>query len=263
MNKIMKTSIKSFISIILLLVSLELTGQDIINFESVFSSGISIDYGIGNYSVKDEYISEEKYSGTLPYYNVEWVRFRNNNGYRLQFEYRKSTNIKNNNISAEVQQFAFNQDFIYPIGSFLLFSKNIYAFIGPSLQYYYYDINYNFVRPGTFIFPKSFGNQGSLGINATLIVQLNKKLFFESFIRSNLLSITGKLIDEDAHSKSSPRLLTIFSATKFDFDLSMRYYLIKKISFSFGYKFDLSRINKWEPYIAASDNLIISVHYKF
>ena len=259
----MNTCIKFFISIMLLLVSLESTGQDTISLVSVFPSGILIDYGIGNYSVKDEYISEEKYSGTLPYYNVEWVRFRNNNGYRLQFEYRKSTNIKNNNISAEVQQFSFNQDFIYPVGSFLLFSKRSYAFLGPSLQYYYYDINYNFVRPGTFIIPKSFGNQGSLGINATLIVQVNKKLFFESFARSNLLSITGKLIDEAAYRDASPTLLTIFSATKFDFDLSIRYYLIKKISFSLGYKFDLSRINKWDPYIAASDNLIMSLHYKF
>ena len=36
-------------------------------FQTVFSQTvISLQYGLGNYSVKDEYISKEKYSGTLP-----------------------------------------------------------------------------------------------------------------------------------------------------------------------------------------------------
>ncbi|MFC2096480.1 hypothetical protein ACFLQ3_02135, partial [Bacteroidota bacterium] len=130
--------------------------------------------------------------------------------------------------------------------------------------FFYYDLRYNFVTPGTYISPKTFGIIGSLGINSEFIYQINSKFKIEGFLRSNLLSFTGKKIDEEVYSnESSPTLLTVFTTTKLDFDLSARYYLFDKVSVSLGYKFDFSRINKWDPYIAASDNLIISLNYKF
>jgi len=192
------------------------------------------------------------------------VRFHDKNAYRLEFVQRNSTTIKNNNISAVVQQFVFNQDFIYPIGNFHLFSKKVYAYLGPSVQFFYYDLRYNFVEPGTFYDTKTFGIIGSLGINTEFIYRLNPKLNIEGFLRSNLLSITGKKIDAEIYDdESNPALLTFFTATKLDFDLSIRYYLLNKVSLCLGYKFDFSRINKWDPCIAASDNVIISLNYKF
>ena len=261
--KPMKTKATIIISTIALFVTMELPGQDTIDYKTVFPSGISVGYGQGLYSVKDEYISEEKYSGTLPYLNIEWVRFHNKNGYRLEFEYRNSTNITNNNMSAEAKQIAFNQDFIYPVSHFSLFSKDVYAYLGPSVQVFYYDINYNFVTPGTFITPKTYGLIFSLGINTEFIYQVNRKLSIEGFLRSNLLSLSGKDVDPAIYDNDSPPgLLTVITVTKFDFDLSIRYYLVNRISISLGYKFDLSRIDKWDPYIAASDNLIISLNFK-
>ena len=260
----MKNKAKIIISAISLIITLQTSAQDTLKHKTVFPSGIFLGYGQGLYSVKDEYISEEKYSGTLPYLTIEWVRFHNKNGYRLEFEYRNSTNITNNNISAKAKQIAFNQDFIYPIGHFSLFSKDVYAYLGPSVQVFYYDINYNFVTPGTFITPKTYGLIFSLGINTEFIYRVNRKLSFEGFLRSNLLSLSGKDVDPVIYDNDSPPgLLTVITVTKFDFDLSIRYYLVNRISISLGYKFDFSRIDKWDPYIAASDNLIISLNYKF
>ena len=248
----------------LLLLSLEITGQDTINHKTIFPSGISAGYGLGLYSVKDEYISKEKYSGTLQYINLEWQRFHNKNAYRLEFEYQNSTNISNNKITAEVMQFVFNQDFIYPIGSFPLFSRSVYAYLGPSVQFFFYDIDYNFAQPGTFISPNTFGIIGSLGINGELIYPVNKKLRIEGFLRSNMLSFSGKKMDEYKYAdESSPSLLSVFTATKIDCDLNIRYYLANRVSASIRYKFDLSRIEKWDPYIAASNSLIISINFKF
>ena len=119
------------------------------------------------------------------------MRFHNKNAYRLEFEYRYSSNISNNNISAKVGQFTFNQDFIYPVGNLSLFSRCVYAYLGPSIQFFYYDIRYNFVTPGTFISPKTFGIIGSLGINAELIYQVNNKFKVEGLLRSNLISFSG------------------------------------------------------------------------
>jgi hypothetical protein len=260
----MRTKSRVIISAISLIITFQAPAQDTLNFKTGFPSGISVDCGLGLYSVKDEYISKEKYSGILPYLNVEWVRFHNKNAYRLEFEYRYSSNISNNNISAKVGQFTFNQDFIYPVGNFSLFSRCVYAYLGPSIQFFYYDIRYNFVTPGTFISPKTFGIIGSLGINAELVYQVNNKFKVEGLLRSNLISFSGKKIDERKYEdESCPTLLPVFTATKFDFDLSVRYYLADRFSISLGYKFDFSRINKWDPYIAASDNLIISLNYEF
>jgi hypothetical protein len=259
----MKTRTNTIISSLAVLLALQSPAQDTINHKIDYPSGIFLGYGQGAYAVKDEYISQEKYSGTIPYYTVEWIRFKNKNGYRLAYEYWNSTNISNNNISANAQQFNFNQDFFYPVGNFSLFSKDVYAYLGPSAQLFYYEIYYRFVTPGTFISPTTYGLLGSLGINTEFICHLGNKLKVECFLRSNLVSITHKKIDKDVYANDpSPALLTLFTANRFDFDLSLRYYLLNRISLALGYKFDLSRINKWDPYIAASNNIIVSLNVR-
>jgi hypothetical protein len=49
----------------------------------IFPEGITQEYGIGNYAVTDEYISKEKYSGTLPYYKVGWANQHEDYVYHL------------------------------------------------------------------------------------------------------------------------------------------------------------------------------------
>jgi predicted transcriptional regulator len=86
----------------------------------------------------------------------------------------------------------------------------------------------------------------------------------EGFLRSNLVSFGGKKINEYKYTEeSSPALLTVFTAEKIDGDLNIRYYLAEKVSAYLGYRFDLSRIDKWEPYVATSSSVTISVNYTF
>ena len=63
------------------------------NYKTVFPAGFFIGYGLGSYSVKDEYVSKQKYSGTLPGFNGAWVRFHDKNTYRLEFDYFNSSKI--------------------------------------------------------------------------------------------------------------------------------------------------------------------------
>jgi len=259
----MKLRINILFYVVSSLITIQTLAQDTLTHKSVFPTGIALSYGQGSYSVKDEYISKEKYTGSIPYYSIEWVRFHNQNGYRLQFEYWKSTNISNNNVSAEVQQFNFNQDFIYPIGRFSFLAHPVYAYLGPSVQVFYYEIYYHFVAPGTFITPTTFGTIGSLGINTEFLYPIGNKFAMEGLLRSNLVSFTSKNIDEQRfpHEKS-PALLSVVSATKIDCDLLMRYYPIKRLSLSLGYKFELSRINNWDNYVGASSNVVFTVNIK-
>lgn len=247
-----------------LIVISQTSAQNMLNYKTVFPAGIFVGYGLGSYSVKDEYISREIYSGTLPCFNVKWARFHDKNAYRLDFEYRNSSEISNNKISAKVGQFTFNQDFIYAIGTVSIFSRSIYAYLGPSVQVFYYDINYHFAAPGTFISPKTFGFMGSLGINSEFIYPFNNRLIVESFLRLNLISFCIKDNDEQKYGdESSPTITSVLTATKCDYTLSVRYYLFHKVSLSVGYRFDLSRIEKWDPYIAASNNFFTSFNFGF
>ena len=260
----MKTISRIIIFTISLIIISQTSAQNMVNYKTVFPTGIFVGCGLGSYSVKDEYISSEKYSGTMPYFNVAWVRFHDTNAYRLEFEYRNSSKISNNKISAKVGQFTFNQDFIYSLGNVSIYSRNLYAYLGPSVQLFYYDINYNFATPGTFISAKTFGLIGSLGINLEFIYQFNTKLLMESFLHLNLISFCIKDNDEQKYGdESSPTLISVLTATKFDYTLAVRYYLFNNVSISLGYRFDLSRIDKWDPYIAASNNFITSLNYEF
>ena len=120
---------KTVLAVIVLAASIVIissaSAQDTPDNKAVFPSGITVGYGLGSYSVKDEYISREKYSGTLPRFSLGWVRFHDKAAYRLEFQYRNSGDISNNNISAEVRQFTFNQDFVYFIGSFPISSRGL------------------------------------------------------------------------------------------------------------------------------------------
>jgi len=259
----MKKKTNIIIFLLAIILTLPAFAQDTLSHEKVLPTGIFVSYGQGWYAVKDQYISKEQYSGMMPYYNLEWLRFRNKKGYRLQFEYRKSTDISNHNITTDAQQVSFSQDFIFAAGDFPVGSKNVYAFLGPSVQIFYYELYYNFAQPGNYITPTTLGFLGSLGINANLIYPLNKKLNLEGFLRSNVLSITGKKIDDERYrDDQTPAFVSVISASKIDFHLSVRYFLAKNVALSVAYKFDLSRINKWDPYIAASNSALITVQVK-
>jgi hypothetical protein len=78
-----------------------------------------------------------------------------------------------------------------------------------------------------------------------------------------LVSFAAKDNDEQKYgNESGPALTSVFTATKIDLVLSARLELIDNSSICIGYKFDFSRINKWDPYIAASNSLFASMNYE-
>ncbi len=89
---------------VLLVIIGGLCGQESkkVNFE--YPAGLAIEYGMGYFAVTDEYISGAKYSGTLPYVAVNWSRIHETYGYRMEFLYRSSSDIKNYNVSLRLSK---------------------------------------------------------------------------------------------------------------------------------------------------------------
>ena len=258
----MKIKVKIIISTIVLFIALELSGQDTINFKTVFPSGISIEYGIGSYSVKDEYISKEKYSGTLPYYSFGWARRHNKYVYRLEMAYRNSNNINNYNVSTDITQFTFTQGFLYPLKKMLLFKKDLYIWLGPSTEFFFYNNKPNIAVSG-FDYAQSFAGLLALGFNADVIYPLKRNFQLESSLSLTVLSLGIRMVDTEEDNQSPGKPLTLFSGLNSSFDLGARYYLFNRLSVKLAYKFELTRISAWDSLLSASDNLVIRLTYKF
>ena len=258
----MKTKAKIIISAITLLIAVESPGQDTLNFKTVFPSGISIEYGIGSYSVKDEYISKEKYSGTLPYYSFGWARKHNKYVYRLEMAYRNSNNINNYNVSTNINQLTLNQGFLYPLKKMTLFKNDLFIWLGPSTEFFFYYSKPNIAVSG-FDYAQSFAGLFALGFNADVICPLKRNFQLESSLNLTALSLGFRMVDSEEDNQSPVKPLTLFSGLNSSFDLGARYYLFNRLSVKLAYKFELTRISAWDPLLSASDNLIIGLTYKF
>ena len=258
----MKTKAKIIISAITLLIAVESPGQDTLNFKTVFPSGISIEYGIGSYSVKDEYISKEKYSGTLPYYSFGWARKHNKYVYRLEMAYRNSNNINNYNVSTNINQLTLNQGFLYPLKKMTLFKNDLFIWLGPSTEFFFYYSKPNIAVSG-FDYAQSFAGLFALGFNADVIYPFKHNFQLESSLSLTVLSLGFRMVDSEEDDQSLVKPLTLFSGLNSSFDLGARYYLFNRLSVKLAYKFELTRISAWDPLLSASDNLIIGLTYKF
>lgn len=246
---------KTIISILLLffMYSAIIFAQD--NAKSnIFPNGITAAYGLGNYSVKDEFISKEKYSGNLPYYSVGWFKKHNNYVYQLQFNYRNSENIKNNNVLTHITQFSLNQGFLYPLKEKNLLSKNLFLWIGPSTEFFFYVSEPQVANYGI-----STANLFSVGLNVYAIYPLNQKLNIESSLEFTAIAL-GSRTDEP---EQTFKLVTLFSDLNSSINFGARYYLFNQLSVSLSYRFEISRFNSWDYYIAASDNVVFRLTYSF
>jgi len=255
--------IKSILfSLALLLFAGNSFAQDSLSYRTVFPRGISLEYGLGKYSVKDEYISKEKYSGTLPSFKVNWSRFHNKYGYYLSLEYGSSSKIKNYNVSTDIYQFELNQGFLYPIPKMSLFNREIYAFLGPSTELYFFYNKQNIAVAG-FDYAQSFAALFSLGLNSEIIFPIRKNLQVEGSFGLSVLSLGFRMVDDEEEDVSPVKPFTLFSGTNASFRMGIRYNLFGNFSMKLAYRLHMTRISSWDPLLSASDNLIVTIAYKF
>jgi hypothetical protein len=248
--------------IILLSFSGIVLGQDSSNQKIVFPEGISIEYGIGNYAVTDEYISKEKYSGSLPYYKILWSNHHENYVYHLSLNYQYSSEIKNNNVSTDIHQFTLNQGFLYPLPKFKLFDKDAYLYLGPSTELFFFYNQQNIAVSG-FDYAQSFAMLISLSASSKFFYKLWDNFNIESSLDVSLLSLGFRMVDSEEEDVSPVKILTLISGTNLVFSLGPRYYLFDNLSLKAAYLFQLTNISSWQPLLSAGDNATFTLTYGF
>lgn len=222
-----------------------------------FPSGVSIKAGLGRYSVRDEYFSAEKYSGTLPYFSATWARAHEGRGFRIGVEYRNSSELRNNNISASVTSFSLNLDFLYRVATLSLFSREASLFLGPSTGFFMH-LSELHIAFSELEIPYSFAILLPVGVNSTLVLPITDRFQLAGSLRSSLLSLGLRMIDldEDVDEESPARLLAFPSGTNANLRLGLRYGLTDRISLDFGYELQVLRIGPWDPLLSASGNIL-------
>ena len=259
----MKNTAFYFLSLIILLSFTGIVlGQDSLNQNSIFPEGITFEYGIGNYAVTDEYISKEKYSGSLPYYRINWANHHTNYVYHLSLNYQYSSEIKNNNVSTDIHQFTLNQGFLYPIPKFTLFNKDAYLYLGPSTELFFFYNKQNIAVSG-FDYAQSFAMLISLSASSKLFYKLWDNFNIESSLGFSVLSLGFRLVDSEEDDVSPVKILTLISGANLVFSLGPRYYLFENLSLKAAYLFQLTRISSWDPLLSASDNIVFTLTYGF
>ncbi len=246
----------------ILLVSSKMKGQDTLTGPDYFPSGVTLKYGIGSYSQRDQYISGEKYSGTLPYFSLAWARKHERYVYRLEMAYRESSGIKNHNVSTTVTQFTMNQGFLYPLRGMSMFKNDLFLWIGPSGEFYFF-YNKPAIAVSGFDYTQSFAALFSLGLNMEGIYPVTRRLHAESSVRLTIISFGGRMVDNEEDGQSPVALLTMFSGLNSSFDIGARYYLFSRLSFKLAYRFEFTRISKWTPLLSSSDNVMAAMTYRF
>jgi hypothetical protein len=245
-----------------LIVTGRLHGQESPTHQRFFPVGITAEFGVGKYSLRDEYISKEKYSGTLPYFNVTWSKFHDAYAYVLGAEFQTSTDVKNYNVSAEVYQFSLHQGFLYPLPKMSLLTKDVYAFLGPSTELFFF-YNKQDIAVSGFDYAQSLAMLLSLGIQSEIIVPISARLQAEGSLGLSALSLGFRMVDMEENDVSPAKLLTFLSGTNGSIRVGVRYYMFDNLSAKLSYRLQVTRISSWDPLLSASDNLHVSLTYGF
>jgi len=229
--------------------------------ESVpFSHGITITGGIGSYAVRDEYISEEKYSGSMPILGVGWSRPHGNHSYFLMFRYRNSSEIENYTIKTNINQVLLSQGFLYPLTKTTLFSRELFVHLGPTTDIYFF-YNKPKIAVSGFDYAQSFALLLSAGIRSEAILPLNRSFSVEGTLQFNILSMGGRMVDDEEEDVSPVKPLTLFAGTHGFFDMGIRYHVSRRLSAKIFLHTHLTRISAWEPLLSSSESIVFGITY--
>ncbi|MBF8296763.1 MAG: hypothetical protein HW389_3308 [Bacteroidetes bacterium] len=227
--------------------------------QSVFHRGLTLQVGPGLYSIRDEFISRQNYSGPMPVYLLTWTDMTGKRASNMTLEYRAAAAIKNYNVSA-----SFDINYLYPVGRFSLLSRDVVAYLGPSPEFFIHFRSQNIANGGNAITRAySAAMLFSAGATLALACAIENALTADASFETNVLSLGARFVNPDNSSEPFLKLLTPFSGWRSKTDIGIRYQLSSNISARLAYRVEIARINAWDYFISGSDMGVLSVFYGF
>jgi len=235
-----------------------LRAQGAASHRDVFPRGLTVACGVGSYAVRDEYLTRERYSGSLPSFRASWSRFHEHAGFRLGFAVRSSDAIRSHAATTVVTHVSLDLDYLYPAGRPSIGGRRGYLFVGPAAGLFFYLNDQQIASQGLDV-ALSFAALASVGVASDLIVPLGSRVQLSASARVDVLSATLRMIDIVESDESPGRILTPFSGTRASARLTARFRLLPRLSLAAGYGAELLRITPWEKLQAASDEILVAL----
>jgi hypothetical protein len=256
----MRTVNARIILFLLILSSVQLSAQESTSPRPQNRNGLTVSGGIGYLAVRDEYISGEKYTGTIPVYGITWTKNHETYDFRLHLEYQEARTLKNYGVSAEVQQFRIVLDYLYPLAELNLFNRRGGITLGPAVNVFSYHRRQIIAGPE---YLQSNLALVSGGIRSEAVFPWTQDLQVFASLQLSLLSVSFHSVNSNASDQSSSKLLTPFSGLEAAGQIGVWYWMTGSLAVSAGYRFDVTRVSAWDYFISANDNFIASLTYAF
>lgn len=218
----MKPHILLFLSIIFVL---PVHSQE--NPKPVNCLGLTVEYGIGAVALTDQYISKERYTGTIPYFFAGYGRMNDTKGFMVGFMYQHDDELENYNILADLKRTSLNFDQYFRLKEFQLFNKPATWYLGPSVEYFEYELTNRFSSTHK-VFSELI--MATAGINTLLDWQFGGKFNALFFFRTNVIGVSSKNHDEYRYPDKNSVLQTPLTANNIYADLRVDYRFIKRLS---------------------------------
>ena len=225
-------------------------------------NGVALEYGIGKLSIRDEYISKEKYSGKIPYFSVTWSQTDNSDGYALGLHHRHSSDIMNYNMRADITEFSLFFDKFHRNNRILKAFPKLLTYLGPSLEFYTIFFDQKVAGNGLNA-SFSFFSMFSLAANSMHYYHIADKLWVVGRVRVSLVSVGLRMVDFTGSDEEPLGILHPLSALKVTTNVGLLYEVSENISARFVYKFQFLRLQEWDPILSASDNVTVDLKYNF
>lgn len=249
-------------SLFTLFLTTVLDAQNYPYFRDFFNSGISIRGGISHLALKDEFISQEKYTGFAPYYALDWSNVHDSYGFHFTMDFINTSSLKNYNMSAKMIESTLSLGYMYDIGSTDLYNRKIYFMLGPAPEIYIHYRSQNIAKGGIAIFDAySFAALFSAGIRLDAFYPINKDFILTGSLQSSIVSLAAKYIDPEDKSKSFITIADPYSDGKYSFEAAVVFSYFRPLSFQAGYKFKFIRLTSWDYMASAGDDFFLTLTY--
>jgi hypothetical protein len=229
---------------------------------TVYPTGLTFSYGVGALSVRDENISNQRYSGTLPDVAVSWARDHGRYVYSAAMDFRFSDSISNNSVSSEITRFSLEQAFLYPLKPGKALGRDLFLFLGPASGLNLF-LNEQHVAVDALGFATSVSGLIFLGAQGDALMPLSERVTAHGTLRMSVLALGFRGVDDEIDDESPAKPVTLLSGADVSLQLGARYRLSGRLSFRLAYLFQLHRVTAWRTLLSASDSITGGLTWRF
>jgi hypothetical protein len=224
----------------------------------LFLTGLTISTGVGHYSMRDQLLLGERFTGTGSFSEISWARFEDGRGSRMTLGLRASGDVRNHTLSAAASGVTLDLEACNRIGTLPVLGRRATVCLGPSAGAAVFTDDKDPLHTGSepAISSSVFISAGAI---SGVVLPLNPRLTARATGRFDLFSVGLRTLGPTTADLPPKSLHRAANATYGSAGISLRYELDEPLSVGLGYVAQFMRIGSWEYLGLARSRLVAAV----